>query len=144
KVAALSVIGIDQIVAGSFIGTAAKPGPNGGLRALEVHVFPASMRGAGEGHRAWDLGKTSTMTNGNVGAVGSVKHAKGRTITVDYKGGQQEVFVPATVPIVAFSDGNFAELVPGAHVFAFTMKSADGKLTAGQVAVGLNGTVPPM
>jgi len=148
KVAALTVIGIDQIKQDSFIGTAAKPGANGTLQALEVHVFAPSMRGLGEGHRAWDLGKTSSMTNGNVGSVtdgvGSVAAAQGRMLTVDYKGGKQQIFVPQSVPIVAFAEGSIAQLVPGAHVFAFTMKAANGRLMAGQVAVGLNGVVPPM
>ena len=144
KVAALSKIGIDAILPNSFIGTAAKPGKNGVLEATEVHVFPESMRGLGEGHRAWDTGPTSTMTNGNVGKVGTIKHHAGRTLTVDYKGGTQEIVVPARVPIVAFAEGTPAQLVPGAHIFAFTMRTPDGKLATNQVAVGVGGVVPPM
>ncbi|BFO11665.1 hypothetical protein GGER_41750 [Serratia rubidaea] len=34
----------------SFIGTAAVPQADGSLKALEVHVFAASLRGSGEGH----------------------------------------------------------------------------------------------
>ncbi|MGI4881483.1 MAG: hypothetical protein ACRYG4_28810 [Janthinobacterium lividum] len=144
KVAALTKIGLDDIKANSFIGTAAKPGKNGVLEATEVHVFAESMRGLGEGHRAWDQGPTSTMTNGNVGKVGTIRHHSGRTLTVDYKGGTQEVVVPATTPIVAFAEGNAAQLVPGAHIFAFTMRTPDGKLATNQVAVGVGGVVPPM
>jgi len=141
KVAALSVVGIDAIQPGSFIGTAAKPRHGAMLEAVEVHVFPPSMRGLGEGHRAWDLGKNSSMTNGD---VGSVKGSRGRTIMVNYKGGQQQVYVPKSVPIVAFADGTLAQLVPGAHLFAFTKKLPDGRLATNQVAVGVNGVVPPM
>ena len=144
KVAALSKIGLDAIKPNSFIGTAAKPGKGGVLEATEVHVFAESMRGLGEGHRAWDAGPTSTMTNGNVGKVGTIKHHAGRTLTVDYKGGTQEIVVPANVPIVAFAEGSAAQLVPGAHVFAITMKGADGKLATNQLAVGVGGVVPPM
>lgn len=144
KVAALTKIGIDDIKPNSFIGTAAKPGKNGVLEAVEVHVFPESMRGLGEGHRSWDLGATSSMTNGNVGKVGTIKHHTGRTLTVDYKGGTQEVLVPATVPIVAFNEGTPAQLVTGAHIFAFTMRTPDGRLATNQVAVGVGGVVPPM
>lgn len=144
KVAALSKIGLDDIKPNSFIGTAAKPGKNGVLEATEVHVFAESMRGLGEGHRAWDTGPTSTMTNGNVGKVGTIRHHSGRTLTVDYKGGTQEVVVPARTPIVAFADGTTAQLVPGAHIFAFTMRTPDGKLATNQVAVGVGGVVPPM
>ena len=144
KVAALTKIGIDDIKPNSFIGTAAKPGKNGVLEATEVHVFAETMRGLGEGHRAWDTGPASTMTNGNVGKVGTIKHHAGRTLTVDYKGGTQEIVVPARVPIVAFAEGSAAQLVPGAHIFAFTMRTPDGKLATNQVAVGVGGVVPPM
>lgn len=144
KVAALTKIGIDDIKANSFIGTAAKPGKNGVLEATEVHVFPESMRGRGEGHRPWDQGATSTMTNGNVGKVGTIRHHSGRTLTVDYKGGTQQVVVPANVPVVAFAEGSAAQLVPGAHIFAFTMRTPDGRLATNQVAVGVGGVVPPM
>ncbi len=144
KVAALSKIGLDGIKPNSFIGTTAKPGKGGVLEATEVHVFPEAMRGLGEGHYAWDRSPTSTMTNGNVGKVGTIKHHSGRTLTVDYKGGTQEIVVPARVPIVAFAEGNAAQLVHGAHVFVVTMKTPDGKLAANQVAVGVGGVVPPM
>jgi len=144
KVAALSTIGIDAIRPNSFIGTAAKPGRGGVLEATEVHVFPEAMRGLGEGHRAWDAGPTSTMTNGNVARVGTIKHHSGRTLTVDYKGGTQEIVVPANVPVVAFAEGSAAQLTPGAHVFALTMKTADGRLVTNQVAVGVGGVIPPM
>lgn len=44
---------LDDIKPDSFIGTAAAPQPDGTLKALEVHVFAASLRGSGEGHSAW-------------------------------------------------------------------------------------------
>ena len=45
---------LDDIKPDSFIGTAAVPQPDGSLKALEVHVFAASLRGTGEGHSAWE------------------------------------------------------------------------------------------
>ena len=144
RVAGVTIIGIDAIKPNSFIGTAAEPGKNGQLTATEVHVFPESMRGAGEGHHPWDLTKTSSMTNGNVRTVGPVKRSKGRTLIVDYKGGQQTVIVPANVPIVAFAPATLAQVVPGAHVFAITMAGPNGSRAANSLAVGVNGTVPPM
>ena len=50
----------------SFIGTAAVTGVDGKMTATEVHVFDESARGTGEGHRSFDLGPNSTMTNANV------------------------------------------------------------------------------
>ncbi|GAC1400211.1 MAG: hypothetical protein NVS3B17_14420 [Vulcanimicrobiaceae bacterium] len=53
----------------SFIGTTNvdRAGVN---TAVEVHIFPESMRGMAEGDYAWDLpsaGRSSAMTNGSVG-----------------------------------------------------------------------------
>ena len=146
RVAAASTIGIDAIKPNSFVGTAAEPGKDGTLRAVEVHVFAESMRGLGEGHRPWDLSKTSSMTNGNVTKVDNAKRGKGRTLLVDYHGGQQTVVVPATVPIVSFDPGTLAQVVPGAHVFAVARSAARRcrVLSTNQLVVGVNGTVPPM
>lgn len=103
KVTALVAIKLEDIKPGSFIGTAAMPQPDGTQRALEVHVFPEAMRGAGEGHRPFDLQPQSTMTNGTVGAVtGSV----GRTLTVSYKGGETTIVVPPDTPVVTYEDGS--------------------------------------
>jgi hypothetical protein len=132
---------IDDIKPGSYIGTAAAPQPDGTQKALEVHVFPPSMVGAGEGFRPWDSTPNSTMTNGTVGdLVGS----KGRTLTVKYKGGEKTVIVPDDVPIVSIEPGTRALLTPGAHVIVFASKGADGLLTAISVNVGENGLTPPM
>ena len=74
---------LDRVDPGSYIGTAAKSIGNQ-LVALEVVVFPPSMRGVGEGHYAWDrlpdtsldgrglsghATASSTMTNGTVSAA---------------------------------------------------------------------------
>ena len=60
-----------HITDGSFLGITSVPGPDGSERAVEIHVFPESMRGAGEGRREWDLpgaGRSSKMTNGTATA----------------------------------------------------------------------------
>ena len=88
-----------EIQQGSYVGTAAVQQADGTLKALEVQVFPPSMRGVGEGTRAWDLGAQSSMTNGT---VGSVVEANGRTITITYKGGEKRVVVPDDVPVVSY------------------------------------------
>ena len=129
RVATISTIDIAAITPGSFIGTAAAPGPNGTLRALEVHVFPEAMRGTGEGHRPWDLGAGTTMTNGTVGTVSG---SSGRTIKVSYKGGEQSVVVPADVPIVTFAPGERSQLVAGAHVMSFAMPHPPGQRRQGR------------
>jgi hypothetical protein len=135
-------IAIDAIKPGSFIGTAARVQPDGTLRALEVQVFPESMRGVGEGHRPWDLGPDSTMTNGTVGTLEKLTDA--RTLTLDYKGGEKTVIVPAEAPIITYEPGSRAALTAGAHVIVTATRNPDETLTAVRVGVGRDGLVPPM
>jgi hypothetical protein len=141
RIGGISIAKIEDIKPGSYIGTAAAPQPDGTQKALEVHVFPPSMVGVGEGFRPWDSAPNSTMTNGTVGdLVGS----KGRTLTVKYKGGEKTVIVPDDVPIVSIEPGTRALLTPGAHVVVTASKGADGSLTAISVNVGEHGLTPPM
>ena len=140
-ISGITIAKITDIKPGSYIGTAAAPQPDGTQKALEVHVFPPSMVGAGEGFRPWDSTPNSTMTNGTVGdLVGS----KGRTLTVKYKGGEKTVIVPDDVPIVSIEPGTRDLLKPGAHVIVFAKKGTDGSMTAISVNVGENGLTPPM
>jgi hypothetical protein len=133
RISGITVAKIDDIKPGSYIGTAASPQADGTQKALEVHVFPPSMVGSGEGFRPWDSAPSSTMTNGTVGdLVGS----HGRTLTVKYKGGEKTVIVPEDVPIVSIEPGTRMLLVPGAHVIVFANTSADGALTAMSLNVG--------
>ncbi len=140
-VVALVPISIDAIKPGSFIGSAALPQPDGTPRAQEVHVFPEAMRGTGEGHRPFDLGPGSTMTNGT---VGDVVVSRGRTLKVSYKGGEKTIVVPPETPIVTYEPGSRFLLTPGAHVIIFANEAPDGALTATRISVGKDGLVPPM
>jgi hypothetical protein len=132
---------VSDIKKGSYIGSAAVPQADGTLRALEIHVFPPSMAGSGDGHRAWDLGKNSSMTNGK---VGDLVVSNGRTITVRYKSGEKKIVIPDNVPIVNLEAGDRSLLVPGAHLVLSATKADDGSLTAEFISVGKNGVVPPM
>lgn len=132
---------INDIKPDSYVGTAAIPQADGTLKALEVHVFPASMRGSGEGHRPWDLGGNSSMTNGT---VGSLVVSNGRTITVKYKDGEKKIVIPQDVPIVALEPGDRSLLVPGAKVVLFAHKEADGSMAANFISAGEHGVTPPM
>ena len=133
----------DTIKPDSFIGPAAIPQPDGTLKALEVHVFDASLRGAGEGFRPWESadGKSGTMTNGT---VGKLVNSNGRTLTVTYNGGQKTVVVPDDVPIVSISPGDRSLLKPGAHIVLFSKLDEQGERVAVAISAGKDGTVPPM
>lgn len=161
---------LSNVAPGSFIGTAAK-GSGSFLVALEVVVFPASMRGSGEGHYDWDpltdttlAGGTqvassmtngtvetassppasqvhTTMTNGNIQSASDQDGAK--RITVTYDGGKQTILVPPTAPIVTFEPADHTAAMTGAHVF-IRLSQDDSKVTANLVAVGKDGLTPPM
>ena len=130
-----------DIKPGSFIGCAALPQADGTLRALEIHVFPETMRGTGEGHRPFDLQPQSTMTNGT---VGTVTGSNGRTLKVSYQGGEQTIAVAPDTPIVTYEPGTPSLLMPKAQLIAMVSRAPDGTLTATRISVGKNGLVPPM
>lgn len=134
-------IAVEAIKPGSFIGTAAVTQPDGTLKALEIQVFPESMRGVGEGHRPWDLGDGSTMTNGT---VGDLKVSNGRLLTLTYKGGEQQVYVPPNAPVITYEPASLADVRKGSHVIVTAMPNGDETMTATRVGVGKNGLVPPM
>ena len=159
---------LDKVDKDSFIGTATKD-VGDKMIALEVVIFPAAMKGTGEGHYGWDRiadttvggsGTTSSMmTNGTISAVqggatanstmtnGTVTaaDAKGgaKQITVDYKGGQKTITVPPTAPIVSFEPDTMSDVAAGKAVFVIANKEG-GKLTGGAVIVGTEGAPPPM
>jgi hypothetical protein len=133
---------LSTIKATDYVGIATRTGADGKLTAMEVLVFPEAMRGAGEGHYAWDLEPGSMMTNGTV--KGAVTAASGRDLTVAYKDGSQTISVPPSAPVVTFAPAERADLKPGAPVFLGATKSAEGKLSAGRVTVGKDGVAPPM
>ena len=141
-VSAVKNVELASVQPGSYIGTAAERGPDGQLQAIEVLVFPESARGAGEGHRDWDLKPGSTMTNATVTA--SVQGISGREVDLAYKGGSVKVNVPVGTPVVTFIPAERADLKPGAAVFLTATKNPDGSLSASRVIVGKDGVVPPM
>jgi hypothetical protein len=167
RIAGIVPSSLDQIKTGTFVGIANVPAAKTST-ALEVVVFPDAMKGTGIGDYPWDLAsksagggkKASAMTNGTVtaaaagaggaakssamtnGTVKSTSNGKALVLTVDYGKGEKKIQVPAGVPVVGIVPGDASKLVPGAHVFVATKK--DAPQTAGFVAVGIDGAVPPM
>ena len=125
-----------DIQPGSFIGTAAMPQADGTERAIAVTVFPESARGAGEGHRPFDMLPQSTMTNATVADV--VASPKGRTLQLKYKDGERAIVVPLDAPVVSFKPGDASLLVVGASV-SLTAQLVDGKPTIIRINAGRNG-----
>jgi hypothetical protein len=135
-----------DVKSGDFVGTTAVKQPNGTLKALEVHIFPESARGTGEGHRPWDLQPGSTMTNANVEKIEkvAVEKAQGEMLSLKYKGGEQKVFVPPSTPIVKNVPGDRSLLKSGTGVFIPAVRGADGTITATRITAGVGGVMPPM
>jgi len=134
---------LSEIKVGSYIGVTAMPEPDGTQKAVAVHIFPETQRGAAEGFRPWDQRPGSTMTNATVAET--VKGIDGQNILVKYKDGEKKIVVPPDTPIVAFVAGDKSELKAGAKIIIFgANKKEDGTLEAARVNVGRDGITPPM
>jgi hypothetical protein len=84
RVTGVAKASVDDIKPGDFVGIASLPEAAGGDGAIEVLIFPATLKGTGEGSYPWDLKPSSTMTNATVS--NAVKNVDGRTVTVSYHG----------------------------------------------------------
>ena len=63
---------VRDIKPGDYIASTGIKGTDGKLHAIEVRIFPESLRGAGEGQYPWDLQPDSVMTNATVGTITQV------------------------------------------------------------------------
>ena len=129
---------LSDIKPGSFIGATGMPQADGSQKAIEVHIFPESMRGTGEGHYAWDLQPQSTMTNANVEQT--VAGVDGQTLTMKHKNGENKVIVTLQTTIVTYVPGDKSEIKPGTKVFiAAAKKQPDGSLQTPRINYGKDG-----
>lgn len=145
-VSAVKAMALADIRPGDYVGIASEKSVTGGDGAIEVLVFPAEMKGTGEGSFDWDVKPQSTMTNGSVtnATNGAVLGVAGRTLTVGYHGQSRAISVEADTPVVTLVPGTADDVHPGVAVFVPAQRSADGKLSAGRVIVGKDGVVPRM
>ena len=142
------VLGVDKAALGdikqnSFVGITAMPQADGTQKAIEVHIFPESLRGRGEGHRPWDLLPNSTMTNANVEQL--VTAVDGPLLTLKYKEGEKKISVPNNAVIVQFVPGDRSDLKPGNKVFVVGgTRLPNGDVETPAINVGKDGLTPPM
>jgi hypothetical protein len=141
-VATVKRVALGDIAPNTYVGAATRTGADGKPVAIEVLVFPETMRGAGEGHYPWDLEPGSMMTNATVS--GTAAAASGRELTLTYKGGSQTIMVPPDAAVVTFSPAERSDLKPGEKVFFSATKGADGKFTTSRITVSKDGVAPPM
>lgn len=143
KVLALDRKSMADVKPGVFVGITALPQPDGTQKAVEIHIFPESMRGTGEGHRPWDLMPNSTMTNATIDS--EVASADGKELVLKYKDGEKKFIVPANVEVVEFVPAATSDLKPGEKIFVVAGKKLpDGAIEAPRIVVGRNGVNPPM
>lgn len=142
KVGGIKNASVEDIKIGDFVGVASLPKGTGPDGAIEVLIFPAAMKGTGEGSRPWDVQPNSSMTNATVS--NAVKAVDGHTITLTYQGKEKTISIADGTPIVTFTPATKDDLKPGAGVIVMAEKAADGSISAAQVTVGVNGVMPPM
>jgi hypothetical protein len=81
---------VADIKPGDFLASGGVKGTDGKIHAVEVRIFPETLRGTGEGQRPWDVKPDGVMTNATVGTVGQspeggvihVKHAASSTSSI--------------------------------------------------------------
>jgi hypothetical protein len=132
-----------DIKPGQFVGATGVTQPDGSQKAIEVHIFPESMRGTGEGHYDWDLKPNTKMTNANVEQT--VAGVEGPVLSVKYKDGEKKVLVTPETSVVTYVVGDKNDLKPGTKIFVgAAKKQADGSVQTPRVTYGKDGLTPPM
>lgn len=153
---------LTDLKAGDFVGSTTLRTADGKLHAQEIHLFPASMRGASEGqYPVSDSNPNRLMTNATVAEVAAVAANKG-TITLNFRGaaaasdgtctgragsgagcnGSAAILVAPGIPILGLMIGDESLLVPGMAVSMSAMPSADGALQSSRLTVEKDGVKP--
>jgi hypothetical protein len=132
---------MSDIKAGMYVGSAGTMQEDGTQKAIEVHIFPESMRGTGDGHYDWDLLPKSKMTNGNVEQA--VTGVDGPLLSVKYKDGEKKLVVTPQTVVVTYEKGQREDIQPGTKIFvSAAKKQPDGTLQTPRITYGRNGEGP--
>jgi hypothetical protein len=139
SITAVTRAGLADIRRGDTFGSGAFPQPDGSQKAIEVHIFAASMRDQ-KGHRVWDGASNLAMTH-DAGDI--VTGIDGPILLVRYRDGEKKIIIGPTIPIVRYEVGSAADIRAGA---AFSVVAAtrqpDGTYTAPRINVWRDGSVP--
>jgi hypothetical protein len=156
---------------GDFVGTATT-GPKTALRALELVIFPESMRGTGEGHYPWDIPGvvasrgggsvvSSAMTNGTVASQSAMTNGTVQAQSAMTNGtvASNEASAGGRMLTIAYEGGTADVTIPeGTPIVRFEPTERpslavgqkvyavipQGTTSAGFVAMGKDGVTPPM
>jgi hypothetical protein len=133
---------LSDIKPGDFVASGGVRGTDGKIHAVELRIFPESMRGVGEGQRPWDVRPEGVMTNATVGTVSQT--TDGGIVHVTYKGGESEYVVGPDVPVHAYVLADRTLLKIGAAIVTIAVKQPDGSLLASRVTAEKDGVKPPI
>jgi len=136
---------LSHVTSTSFVGVASVKQSDGTELATQIKIFPAELRGAGEGSSMMDAAPGATthsrMTNGSVSrpAVshsrmtnGTVQKGSGTTLVVHYQDGAQTISIPPNVPVTEVAQERVT-LAAGDTVYAATEKLPNGTLTTNKI-----------
>lgn len=133
---------LSEIKPGDFVASGGVRRTDGKIHAVELRIFPESMRGVGEGQRPWDVRPEGVMTNATVGKVSQTSDSG--IVHVSYKGGESEYVVGPEVPVLAYVLADRTLLKNGAAVVTIAVKQPDGSLLTSRVTAEKDGVKPPM
>ena len=139
---------LSHVTSNSYVGVASEKQPNGTEVAKRILIFPAELRGLGQGSALLDpqprAATPSRMTNGTVSRPdaqsqsrmtnGVVQKGSGTILVVRYQDGSQTVSVPANVPVTQVTAGKVT-LEAGDAVYAVTFQQPSGKLATNKIFV---------
>jgi hypothetical protein len=131
---------LSDIKPSDFVASGGVRGTDGKIHAVELRIFPESMRGVGEGQRPWK--PEGVMTNATVGTVSQT--TVGGIVHVTYKGGECEYVVGPDVPVLAYVLADKRLLKTGAAVVTIATKQPDGSLLTSRITAEKDGVKPPM
>jgi len=134
---------LSHVTSTSFVGVTSVKQPDGTELAKQINIFPAELRGIGEGSNMMDMApgaaSQSRMTNGSVSRPtssrmtnGTVQKGGGTILVVRYQNGAQTISVPKDV-VVTETVPIKEHLKPGDTVNVATEKQKDGTLATSKV-----------
>jgi hypothetical protein len=132
---------LDDIKPGDFVASTGVKDKDGKIHAIEVRILARPTPDGGRQYPS-DLTPDSLMTNATVGTV--TKKAQGAVLHVTMKDGESEYTIDPDVPILAGAPGDRSLLTPGAAVYVFAVKKADGTVTSSRLYAEKDGVKPPM
>jgi hypothetical protein len=146
---------LSDLKTGDFVGATLTVSKDGSRLAQEVHLFPQSLLGSGEGY--YPLDSAHFAVGGTVSAVspsglsldyrggGDAKASSctGRAVPAGGCHGHADLVVPAGAPVTALVEGDKSLLVPGAVLAVSILAGNDGHpMTPGLTVELADGATP--